>query len=82
MLSTAVGDHTSPLSVAALPLLHEAKTRIEIEALRMRDRVRNRSGHASRDVRDAVLKAGLESGTRETFGRLADERASCASRKA
>jgi hypothetical protein len=82
MLSTAVGDHTSPLSVAALPLLHEAKTRIEIEALRMRERVRNRSGHASRDVRDAVLKAGLESGTRETFGRLADERASCASRKA
>jgi uncharacterized protein YndB with AHSA1/START domain len=29
--------------------------------------------YPSRDVRDAVLKAGLESGTRETFGRLADE---------
>jgi uncharacterized protein YndB with AHSA1/START domain len=26
----------------------------------------------SREVRDAVLKAGLESGTRETFGRLAE----------
>ncbi len=29
--------------------------------------------YPSRDVRDAVLKAGLEDGTRETFGRLADE---------
>lgn len=29
--------------------------------------------YPSRDVRDAVLKAGLENGTRETFGRLADE---------
>ena len=28
--------------------------------------------YPSRDVRDAVLKAGLESGTRETYGRLAD----------
>ena len=28
--------------------------------------------YPSRDVRDAVLKAGLENGTRETFGRLAD----------
>ncbi len=29
--------------------------------------------YPSREVRDAVLKAGLENGTRETFGRLADE---------
>ena len=29
--------------------------------------------YPSRDIRDAVLKAGLESGTRETYGRLADE---------
>lgn len=29
--------------------------------------------YPSRDVRDAVLKAGLENGTRETFARLADE---------
>ena len=28
--------------------------------------------YPSREVRDAVLKAGLENGTRETFGRLAD----------
>jgi uncharacterized protein YndB with AHSA1/START domain len=28
--------------------------------------------YPSREVRDAVLKAGLESGTRETFGRLAE----------
>jgi uncharacterized protein YndB with AHSA1/START domain len=28
--------------------------------------------YPSREVRDAVLKAGLEDGTRETFGRLAD----------
>jgi hypothetical protein len=28
--------------------------------------------YPSREVRDAVLKAGLESGTRETYGRLAD----------
>ncbi len=28
--------------------------------------------YPSRDVRDAVLKAGLENGTRETYGRLAD----------
>lgn len=28
--------------------------------------------YPSREVRDAVLKAGLETGTRETFGRLAD----------
>ena len=29
--------------------------------------------YPSREVRDAVLQAGLENGTRETFGRLADE---------
>jgi uncharacterized protein YndB with AHSA1/START domain len=28
--------------------------------------------YPSREVRDAVLKAGLENGTRETYGRLAD----------
>jgi hypothetical protein len=28
--------------------------------------------YPSREVPDAVLKAGLESSTRETFGRLAD----------
>jgi uncharacterized protein YndB with AHSA1/START domain len=28
--------------------------------------------YPSRDVRDAVLMAGLESGTRESYGRLAD----------
>lgn len=28
--------------------------------------------YPSREVRDAVLKAGLENGTRETFGKLAD----------
>jgi uncharacterized protein YndB with AHSA1/START domain len=32
--------------------------------------------YPSRDVRDAVMKAGLESGTRETFARLAEMLAS------